>query len=179
MFIRENIPGAALKKIIKITFCARAGLIHGDLSDLNATITSKQLAVDATEPEEIKRAFGAFDFEDCHFGYYVFELSICMMYTIAHALRCGSDHPWRLGGRVLAGYNKLLPLTEVELEVLYTAVAVRFCVSLVMSYTHPPETLGGNPELFFQSRWCEPLLRDMHAKKGREEIVAMWMEELQ
>ena len=161
----------------KLLFCE--GLIHGDTNDLNITVISHELVTkENADIEDIKKGFGLFDFEDSHFGYYIFELAISMMYMIATCNGRGNDDCWVIGGKVLAGYNLLFPLTESELEVLYLSVASRFCVSLVMSYTHPQDLLVDNELLFFHSSLCKPLLEDMF-EKGPDVIMNIWKNEIQ
>jgi len=155
----------------------RKGLIHADFNDLNITVSSKEDVISADSDDDLKKSFGCFDFEDSHFGYYVFELAICMTYATIRAFREKSENPWKLGGKVLAGYNRVFPLNEHELDVLFPAVASRLCVSFVFSHAHAPEMIKDNELIFFHSGLCEPLLRDMLAR-GRDNIVAAWRAEI-
>ncbi|XP_061540687.1 hydroxylysine kinase-like isoform X1 [Phycodurus eques] len=106
----------------------RKCLLHGDLNDLN-------VLVQANEGKDYTVA-GIIDFGDIHFGYYVYELAITIMYMM-HL----HHNPIDVGGPVLAGWESVLPLNAAERDCLFWLVLSRFCQQLVLclyiSKQHP------------------------------------------
>ncbi|KAI6078026.1 Hydroxylysine kinase [Aix galericulata] len=97
---------------------------HGDLNDHN-------ILVDCTSPSQGApqyRVSGILDFSDMSYGYYVFEVAIAMMYAMIE-----SADPLRVGGHVLAGFERVVPLTAEERGALFLLVCGRFAQSLVIA----------------------------------------------
>ncbi len=69
--------------------------------------------------ESARRAFGAFDFEDSHRGFPVFELAVAVAYHAIKLSRDGVDREevWRCAGHVIAAYHHAKPLESDEFEV--------------------------------------------------------------
>jgi len=120
------------------------------------------------------QSFGAFDFEDSHFGYFVFEMTVAMAYIITKAAREGHENPWKYGGRFMRGYMSRHKLSESELAVVVTSVAVRFVVSFVLSMDCQKELIKNNDILYFHSRSMSPLLKRYY-EEGKERIAGIIM----
>ncbi|XP_058495121.1 hydroxylysine kinase [Solea solea] len=93
---------------------------HGDFNDLNLLVRS--------DGSNGYRISGILDFGDMHSGYYIHELAITIMYMMTE-----HPNPVEVGGPVLAGWESVLPLNEVEKECLYVLVMCRFCQSLLFA----------------------------------------------
>lgn len=100
------------------------GINHGDLNDHNILVDSTSPSLGAPQ----YRVSGILDFSDMSYGYYVFEVAIAMMYMMIE-----SADPLRVGGHVLAGFERVLPLTEEERGALFLLVCGRFAQSLVIA----------------------------------------------
>lgn len=97
---------------------------HGDLNDHNILVDlSKSASGDA-----MYQVSGIVDFGDMSYGYYVFEVAITIMYMMIE-----STNPIQVGGHILAGFESVIPLTEVERDALFLLVCARFSQSLVMA----------------------------------------------
>ncbi|XP_040895442.1 hydroxylysine kinase [Toxotes jaculatrix] len=135
---------------------------HGDFNDLNVLV----------QPDENDgyRISGILDFGDMNSGYYIHELAITIMYMMME-----HPDPIEVGGPVLAGWESILPLNEVEKECLYVLVLSRFCQSLVLarySVTLHPE----NAEyLMITSRKGIHILQKLW-ELGKEEVEKEWFQ---
>jgi 4-aminobutyrate aminotransferase-like enzyme/Ser/Thr protein kinase RdoA (MazF antagonist) len=96
------------------------GVIHNDANDYN-------LLVDNIEtPEKIK---GIIDFGDMVHSHIINELAI----TCAYALMGDKKSPEDILSTfkiIVAGYHSVRPLLDIELEVLYSLVTLRLCVTV-------------------------------------------------
>ncbi|XP_024135123.1 hydroxylysine kinase [Oryzias melastigma] len=140
----------------------RTCINHGDFNDLN-------VLVQANENGDYKIS-GILDFGDMNYGYYIHELAITIMYMMTE-----HPDPVQVGGPVLAGWESVIPLNEVEKECLYLLVMSRFCQSLVLarySVTLHPE----NAEyLMITSRKGVDILKKLW-KLGKEEVEKVWFQ---
>jgi len=151
------------------------GIIHGDLTDLNVLLISSTTAISNDITDEMcLQSFGAFDFEDSHFGYFVFEMTVAMAYVITKAAREGHVNPWKYGGRFMRGYMSRHDLSESELAVVVTSVAVRFVVSVVMSNDCQEELIKDNDIFYFHSKTMSYLLK-LYYEEGKERIADIIM----
>ncbi|XP_035409700.1 hydroxylysine kinase [Cygnus olor] len=112
------------EKIIPKLSSFRACINHGDLNDHNILVDSTSPSLGAPQ----YTVSGILDFSDMSYGYYVFEVAIAMMYMMIE-----SADPLRVGGHVLAGFERVLPLTEEERGALFLLVCGRFAQSLVIA----------------------------------------------
>uniref|UniRef100_A0A6P7GL55 Hydroxylysine kinase n=1 Tax=Diabrotica virgifera virgifera TaxID=50390 RepID=A0A6P7GL55_DIAVI len=94
------------------------GLIHGDFNEQNIIVDKNDKG-----SYEIKAII---DYGDCHFGCYLYEISITMVYMMLLAKSIEA------GGAVLAGYTSIMPLSNEEYRLLKVCAAARLCQSLVM-----------------------------------------------
>ncbi|MDX1836542.1 aminotransferase class III-fold pyridoxal phosphate-dependent enzyme [Legionella taurinensis] len=92
----------------------RQSIIHGDLNDYNIVVQSRQI--------------GFIDFGDLLQTATICELAIALAYALMHrsdALAAAME--------MIRSYHRVFPLEEREMEVLYSLVAMRLCVSVVNS----------------------------------------------
>ena len=141
---------------------------------MNVLLTSQSTNVtdENCTDELLIKSFGAFDFEDSHYGYFVFELTVAVAYVIAKAAREGHQDPWRFGGHFVRGYVAKRQLSQVEYDVIVTSVATRFAVSYVMSKDCDEQMAEDNDILEFHSGMMGTLLRKYH-EAGKEKISDM------
>ncbi len=97
----------------------RQAVIHNDANDYNLLIDNIDYATAIT---------GLIDFGDMVFSHVINELAI----TCAYALMEQSD-PIATMCTIVAGYHLHYELTNTELEVLFSLVALRLCVSVCNS----------------------------------------------
>lgn len=72
---------------------------------------------------------GILDFQDCGYGYKVYDVAIYMIYAMVH---CRNLDSMQVAGQCLAGYLKERSLSERELDVLYYCMTGRLAQSVVM-----------------------------------------------
>lgn len=94
------------------------GIIHNDLSDQNILLKPAD-----GEHHEVT---GVLDFSMLWHGYVVFDVSISIAYIMLE-----SSRPLDVGGAILAGYESVVPLSDVERSSIYPLVLGRLCLSLV------------------------------------------------
>lgn len=92
------------------------GIIHNDANDYNLLIDN----IDA--PSKI---IGLIDFGDMVYTHVVNELAI----TCAYALM-GQAQPLETLKTIVAGYHHVKPLQELELEALFSLIALRLCTTV-------------------------------------------------
>ncbi|MBK6709532.1 MAG: aminotransferase class III-fold pyridoxal phosphate-dependent enzyme [Chloroflexi bacterium] len=98
----------------------RRSVIHSDGNDYNVLVTA-----DMKQP---RRIAGLIDFGDMVYSCTVFDLAIAAAYVMLD-----KADPLAAAGHLAAGYHAALPLTELELELLYPLILMRLCTSVVMS----------------------------------------------
>lgn len=91
----------------------RRGVIHNDANDYNVLVD-----------EASQTVTGIFDFGDMVYSHIVNDVAIAMAYVALSA----SD-PLSATAAVVAGFHKHFPLTEPELEALFSLMCMRLCVS--------------------------------------------------
>jgi 4-aminobutyrate aminotransferase-like enzyme/Ser/Thr protein kinase RdoA (MazF antagonist) len=95
-------------------------VIYGDGNDYNVLV---QWA-----PGDANRSVGLIDFGDMHEGLTVAEPAVAAAYAIL-----GKEDPLSTAAALVAGYNRVMPLEEHELQVLFPLIAMRLAVSVVNS----------------------------------------------
>ncbi|GFT45190.1 hydroxylysine kinase [Nephila pilipes] len=111
------------------------GIIHGDFNENNVLVQLKSTEGDA----KVVSVDGVLDFEDMHYGTYVWDLGVMLAYTL---LDCKTMDPLEGAGYALAGYLSLRSLSSLEISVLKTCIESRLCQSLVVcaySYRTDPK----------------------------------------
>ena len=104
------------------------GVIHNDANDYNLLVDSQ------THPKQIT---GIIDFGDVVHTHIINELAIAAAYALM-----GQDDIAASLCELVASYHQQKPLSDVELEVLFSLIALRLCVSVCNS----TEAIQNNPE---------------------------------
>lgn len=98
-------------------------VIMADCNDANI-IVSEENSV------EIPRTVvGLIDFSDAVYTWSVNEIAIAMAYALLGSF--GKESPYIAMASLLAGYVKVAPLSEIELEWLPLLIKVRLCISIM------------------------------------------------
>ena len=98
----------------------RRSVIHSDANDYNVIVTP--------ERKQPRRIAGLIDFGDMVYSATIFELAI----AAAYAMLDKSD-PLTVAAQMVAGYHAALPLTDLELDLLYTLINARLATSVTLS----------------------------------------------
>ncbi|MBK8906238.1 MAG: aminotransferase class III-fold pyridoxal phosphate-dependent enzyme [Anaerolineaceae bacterium] len=93
----------------------RHSIIHNDANDYNVLTANQQIS-------------GIFDFGDALHTTTIGELAIAAAYAILH-----KPDPLAAAAHVVRGYHAAYPLTEEEVSLLFSLIAMRLCVSVTMS----------------------------------------------
>ncbi|MEZ4590431.1 MAG: aminotransferase class III-fold pyridoxal phosphate-dependent enzyme [Chloroflexota bacterium] len=93
----------------------RHSVIHNDANDYNLLTANQQIS-------------GVFDFGDALHTITVGELAIAAAYAILH-----KPDPLAAAAHVVRGYHAAHPLSEEEVSLLFSLIAMRLCVSVTMS----------------------------------------------
>jgi 4-aminobutyrate aminotransferase-like enzyme/Ser/Thr protein kinase RdoA (MazF antagonist) len=104
----------------------RRGVIHGDANDYNVLIDEARQTVT-----------GIVDFGDMVHSHIVNDVAIAMAYVALSAA-----DPLAAAAAVVAGYHDTHPLTEPELEGLFSLMCMRLCVSACMAAKQIAERPG-------------------------------------
>lgn len=106
--------------VVPVLPSLRASVIHADANDHNV-ITHATRAQTPT-------VAGLIDFGDMHRAATVCEVAIAAAYALLD-----QQYPLASAAHVVAGYHRAFPLSEVEIGLVFTLVAVRLCVSVTNS----------------------------------------------
>jgi 4-aminobutyrate aminotransferase-like enzyme/Ser/Thr protein kinase RdoA (MazF antagonist) len=98
----------------------RTSVIHNDANDYNILVNEPSTAS--------RQVVSLLDFGDMAQTYTVCEVAIAAAYAMM-----GKADPLTAAAQVVAGYHEAFPLTEAELEVLYSLICIRLCISVVNS----------------------------------------------
>ncbi len=98
----------------------RRSVIYGDANDYNVLVR--------WEAGEARASVGLIDFGDMHEGITVAEPAVAAAYALL-----GEDDPLWPAASIVAGYNRVVPLEERELRVLFPLIGMRLAVSVVNS----------------------------------------------
>jgi 4-aminobutyrate aminotransferase-like enzyme/Ser/Thr protein kinase RdoA (MazF antagonist) len=101
----------------------RRSVIHGDANDYNVLVE--------TPRGRPPRTVSVIDLGDMHHGATVCEPAVAAAYALLDA-----PDPLAAAARVVAGYHAAVPLTDMELAVLFPLICARLCVSVVNSADH-------------------------------------------
>ncbi|HUU36825.1 MAG TPA: aminotransferase class III-fold pyridoxal phosphate-dependent enzyme [Candidatus Desulfaltia sp.] len=102
----------------------RTSVIHNDANDLNVLVGHLSAHPDGL----YSRVVGIIDFGDMVEGSPVIELAVGAAYAIM-----GKNDPLAAAVPIVSGYHEFFPLTEEELACLYDLIAIRLCLSVVIS----------------------------------------------
>lgn len=99
------------------------GVIHNDANDYNLLVDNIK------SPEKIT---GMIDFGDMVHTHIINELAIACAYALMGE-KSAQEDTLSAFKTIVSGYHKVKPLTDVELEVLYSLVALRLCTTVCNS----------------------------------------------
>src|SRR5690606_917451 len=119
----------------------RRGVIHNDANDYNVLVDEGRQAVT-----------GIFDFGDMVHSHLVNDPAIAMAYVALSA-----EDALAAAAAVVAGYHETFPLTEPELEVLFSLMCMRLCMSACVAAKQIAERPGDDYLRISQ----EPLARTL------------------
>ena len=122
----------------------RRSVIHSDGNDHNIIVSPDKKAP--------RHVVGLIDFGDMVYSYTVFEPAIAAAYAMLD-----KDDPLAVAAAVVGGYHAELPLTEQELALLPTLIAIRLCISVALSAYQQVEE-PDNPYLSISERPAWDLL---------------------
>jgi hydroxylysine kinase len=109
-----------------------SGTIHGDFNEQNILMLEREKGSGKYDVHT------AIDFGDSCKNPLIYELAITIMYMMT---KCTMFHPNMAGAHVIAGYQTVRKITELEMSLLRTLVASRYAQSLTMgaySYSQDP-----------------------------------------
>ena len=126
--------------------------IHGDVNDYNILMGEPDVSGQ-------RQVSGIIDYGDIVLSYRVVDIATLMAY-----ISVGKKDGLRVASHVLAGYQKVHPLSGKELDILYYLMAGRLCQTCVLSsfyYTvHPTNDYllvhSGPGWLTLQEIWSQP-----------------------
>ena len=98
----------------------RTSVIHNDANDHNVLV--------GTESGGESEVVGIIDFGDMVEACTVFELAVGAAYACL-----GKDDPVAATAHVVEGYNQIVPLTELEVDLLFGLIVMRLCMSVSIS----------------------------------------------
>ncbi|MFW9954457.1 MAG: aminotransferase class III-fold pyridoxal phosphate-dependent enzyme [Candidatus Thorarchaeota archaeon] len=98
----------------------RQSVVYNDANDYNILVNNAW--------SDEKRSFGILDFGDMVYTATVFEIAIATAYAIL-----GKSDPMAAALQVVAGYHKLYPLTEDEIQLLFPLICMRLAASVCIS----------------------------------------------
>lgn len=111
---------------------------------------------------------GVLDFSLLNRAYFVFEVSISIAYMMME-----NPRPLDVGGALLAGYESILPLSDVERSSIYPLVLGRMCLSLVngrIGVIKYPE----NAEYLLTTAKSGTQLLNLLWSPGKQEVEKKW-----
>lgn len=103
------------EQVIPVQDLLRKGVIHNDGNDWNILTQNNTIS-------------GIIDFGDMCHSWLINELAVALTYFIME-----KENPLDYAKEVIKAYNSILPLEELELDVLYYLIAGRLCTSVCNS----------------------------------------------
>jgi 4-aminobutyrate aminotransferase-like enzyme/Ser/Thr protein kinase RdoA (MazF antagonist) len=108
------------RSVVPLSGNLRRGIIHNDANDYNVLVG---------DPAPAGRPVaGLLDFGDMVETWTVCELAVAIAYAIF-----GKEDPLAAACHLAAGYDRMRPLTDPELEALWSLTAIRLCTSVCLS----------------------------------------------
>src|SRR5215471_18028424 len=98
----------------------RFSVIHNDANDYNVLVRASALSG--------PRVTAILDFGDVVYSATVCNLAVALAYVMLH-----KPDPITAAAQVVASYHETFPLTEAEIEVLYTLAVTRLCCSVCLA----------------------------------------------
>jgi len=161
----EEIFDSFEKEVLARIDQLETGIIHGDFNEQNILV--RPIENSANEWE----IFSVIDFGDTNKNPIIFELGITIMYMMT---QCKLVDPNDAGGHVVAGYEKVRSLPQIEEDVLRLCVAARYAQSLVMgAYAHQQDPTNDYLLTTAQTGWTN---LSNFWRLPKEELYKKWTE---
>ncbi|NNL01452.1 MAG: aminotransferase class III-fold pyridoxal phosphate-dependent enzyme [Eudoraea sp.] len=119
------------ENVVPLLHELRTSVIHNDANELNVLVTEEEVS-------------GIIDFGDMADTFLINELAIAITYACYD-----KEDPLKWASILIKSYHEILPLQEIELEVLYYLIAARLCISVCISAN--AREIGGDNEYAFVS----------------------------
>ncbi|TFH08542.1 MAG: aminotransferase class III-fold pyridoxal phosphate-dependent enzyme [Candidatus Thorarchaeota archaeon] len=103
--------------VLPIIDILRSSVIHNDANDNNIVVSNPH--------NSVKRMFGILDFGDMVHSCTINELAIAIAYAILD-----KPDPISVAQEITAGYHKIFPISELELELLFPLICARLATSV-------------------------------------------------
>ena len=108
------------RRVVPVASKLRTSVVHNDANDYNVLVSD--------DGSGQKTVAGIIDFGDMLHTYTASEVAV----AAAYAMLDKSD-PLAAAAEIVAGYHKVFPLSEMELEVLFTLICMRLAISVTNS----------------------------------------------
>jgi 4-aminobutyrate aminotransferase-like enzyme/Ser/Thr protein kinase RdoA (MazF antagonist) len=131
----------------------RSSVIHNDANDYNILVNHPH--------DDASRFFGLLDFGDMVFSHTINELAVGIAYAIL-----GKPDPIKSAQQILAGYNSVFPLSELEIQFLFPLVCTRLAMSgSIAAYQQSLEPKNEYLGISQQQAWdALHLLKEIHPR---------------
>ncbi len=93
----------------------RKSIIHADANNYNVLVKDHKIS-------------GIIDFGDSVYSLLINELAVALVYVLFN-----KENPLQMAIPLIKGYNKIMPLQEEEVDILYYLIAARLCISVSQS----------------------------------------------
>lgn len=103
------------ENVVPLLHELRTSVIHNDANELNVLVAEEEVT-------------GIIDFGDMADTFLINELAIAITYACYD-----KEDPLKWASILIKSYHEVLPLQEIELEVLYYLIAARLCISVCIS----------------------------------------------
>lgn len=146
------------EQAVSILAKLRLSVIHNDANDYNVLVGHASPDVE----DRFIKAVGIIDFGDMLYGYTVGELAVGAAYAMM-----GKKDPLAAAAILVSAYHQVLPLSEIEIEVLYHLIALRLCLSVAIS-AEQKEQEKENEYLAISEKPAWALLREWRETNPRQ-----------
>ncbi|PIE79535.1 MAG: alanine--glyoxylate aminotransferase [Chloroflexi bacterium] len=143
----ENVLARFEADVLPCLSDLRRSVIHSDANDYNVLVTA--------ERKQPRRIAGLIDFGDMVHSATIFELAIAAAYAMLD-----KRDPLAAAAQMVAGYHEALPLTELELALLFTLINARLATSVTMS-TYQQSLHPDDPYLVISQKPAWAMLRKL------------------
>lgn len=120
----RHFMGLFKEQAVPILAELRMSVIHNDANDYNVIVGHASAGVE----DRFIKVVGIIDFGDMLYGYTVGELAVGAAYAMM-----GKKDPLAAAAALVSAYHRVLPLSDIEVQVLYHLVALRLCLSVAIS----------------------------------------------
>ena len=110
-------------RVVPLLSQLRQSVIHNDANDYNVLLGGGQDLYNHNQ-----QVVGLIDFGDMVYTYTVAEVAIAAAYAML-----SQPDPLQAAAEVVQGYHAAYPLTDVEIETLFSFICMRLCVSVCLA----------------------------------------------